>query len=196
MIKGLSELLKKHRETEDMTEEQFEAELNKLLPETWKPASVYNELNEKYKLLETQKAEADKLLKEATEAGKGAEKLKADYEKLVEAQKADKAKFEADLLASKKAYAIDIELTKAGAKNNKAVKALLDDSKLILDEKGSLIGFTEQLEALKKDSAYLFDIKEEPTDKPAQQQKPSFGGSNPNTANAGANDDLRKVMGL
>ena len=195
MIKGLSELLKKHRETADMTEEQFEAELNKLLPETWKPASVYNELNEKYKLLETQKAEADKLLKEATEAGKGAEKLKADYEKLVEAQKADKAKFEADLLASKKAYAIDIELTKAGAKNNKAVKALLDDSKVILDEKGGLIGFTEQLEALKKDSAYLFDIKET-TDNSAQQQKPSFGGSNPTTANAGANDDLRKVMGL
>lgn len=196
MIKGLADLLKKHRETADMTEEQFENELNKLLPETWKPASVYNELNDKYKLLESQKAESEKLLKEATEAGKSAEKLKEDYNRLLESQKAEKAKYEADLLAVKKTNAIDLALTVAKARNNKAVRALLDETKITFSDKGELIGLDEQLEGVKKDNAYLFDIVEETP--PAGGTKPSFGGTNPPAGGAGggADEALRKAFGL
>ena len=169
--------------------------MNKLLPETWKPAQVYNELNDKYKLLETQKAETDKLLKEATEAGKGAEKLKADYEKLLETQKADKAKFEADLLANKKSYAIDLALTKAGSRNNKAVKALLDEEKLTLNDKGELVGIDEQIEALKKESDYLFGEVQTNSQTPPQN-KPSFGSSNPPSGGQQVDQSLRRAFGL
>lgn len=200
MLKGLTELLKKHKEDEKMTDEAFESELNKLLPETWKPASVYNELNEKYKLLESQKAESDKLLKEATEEKEASKDLKAKYDELLKTQKAEKEKYEKDLLASKKSYAIDLALTKAGAKNNKAVKALLDDSKIVLSDKDELVGFTEQLDAIKKDNDYLFNAKED-TDKPQNQPnpKPTFGGNNPNPSgnkNNGADDALRRAFGL
>lgn len=198
-IKGLTELLKKYKETSDMTEAQFEDELNKLLPETWKPAQVYNELNEKYKLLETQKTETDKLLKEATEAGKGAEKLKADYDKLLEAQKADKAKFEADLLANKKSYAIDLALTKAGAKNNKAVKALLDDTKITVNEKGEVVGLTEQLDAVRKDADYLFEAKagQDNPNTNNNPNKPSFGNGNQSGSSGNTADEaVRRAFGL
>ena len=193
-IKGLDELLKKYRETSEMSDGQFEDELNKLLPETWKPASVYNELNEKYKLLETQKADTEKLLKEATEAKNASDEFKAKYDDLLKTQKADREKHEAELLATRKGYAIDLALTKAGAKNNKAVKALLDETKLTLDDKGELIGMKEQLDALKKDNGYLFETVEESN--PTQMPKPTFGNSNPNNGGNQADQSLRKAFGL
>ena len=41
-IKGLSELLKKHKDGE-LDDAQFEAELNKALPEDWIPKAKYND---------------------------------------------------------------------------------------------------------------------------------------------------------
>lgn len=195
-IKGLSELLKKHRESTDMTDDQFEDELNKLLPDTWMPKQVYNELNDKYKLLETQKADTEKLLKEAKEAEGASKELKAKYDELVATQKADKEKYEADLIANRKAYAIDLALTKAGAKNNKAVKALLDDTKITVDEKGEVVGLTEQLDVVRKDADYLFEVKATQTDPP--QTKPSFGNGNQNANASGgvADPALRRAFGL
>ena len=199
-IKGLTELLKKYRETAEMTENQFEDELNKLLPETWKPAQVYNELNEKYKLLETQKTETDKLLKEAKEAEGASKELKAKYDQLVATQKADKEKYDADLLANRKAYAIDLALTKAGAKNNKAVKALLDDAKITLNEKGEVVGLTEQLDSVRKDADYLFEAKSGGQDNPNTNNnpnKPSFGNGNQSGGSGGTADEaLRRAFGL
>lgn len=193
-IKGLSELLKKHRETADMTDEQFEDELNKLLPETWKPAQVYNELNEKYKMLEAQKADTEKLLKEATDAKNASDELKSKYDALLQAQKADKEKYEAELTANRKAYAIDLALTKAGAKNNKAVKALLDDTKISVSEKGELTGLAEQLDAVRKDNDYLFEAKQEqvtPT-----TNKPTFGTGSQSSTGGQVDESLRKAFGL
>ena len=48
-IKGLSELLKKHKDG-TIDDAQFEVELNKALPEDWIPKSKYNERNESKKL--------------------------------------------------------------------------------------------------------------------------------------------------
>ena len=195
-IKGLSELLKKHRESTDMTDDQFEDELNKLLPDTWMPKQVYNELNDKYKLMETQKADTEKLLKEAKEAEGASKELKAKYDELVATQKADKEKYEADLIANRKAYAIDLALTKAGAKNNKAVKALLDDTKITVDEKGEVVGLTEQLDVVRKDADYLFETKTVQTD--PTPTKPSFGNGNQNASASGGVSDpaLRRAFGL
>lgn len=190
-IKGLSDLLKKHKETE-LTAEQFEEELNKLLPETHIPKGVYNELNEKYKLLESQKGESDKLLKEATEAKDANEAFKSKYDELLKAQKADREKYEADLKTAKKNNGIDLALIKAGAKNSKAVRALLDMDKISVSDNGDLVGMVEQLEALKKDADYLFNSSE-----PTQELKPKFGTPAPNTnaPEAGA-EALRRAFGL
>lgn len=190
-IKGLSDLLKKHKETE-LTEQQFEEELNKLLPETHMPKNVYNELNEKYKLLETQKAESDKLLKEATEAKTASEEFKTKYEDLLKTQKADREKYEADIATAKKNNGIDLALVKAGAKNSKAVRALLDLDKITLSDKGEVVGISEQLESIKKDNDYLFNASE-----PTEPSKPKFGNPAPNNQSTDAGTEaLRRAFGL
>ena len=190
-IKGLSDLLKKHQETE-LTVEQFEDELNKLLPETHMPKSVYNELNEKYKLLETQKTESDRLLKEANEAKTASDEFKAKYDELLKTQKADKEKYEADIAQSKKSNGIELALIKAGAKNAKAVKALLDLDKITLSDKGEVLGIDEQLSSIKKDNDYLFEIKDD-TVKP---KTPNFGNATPPASIGGSNEALRRAFGL
>lgn len=189
-IKGLSDLLKKHKETE-LTAEKFEEELNKLLPETHMPKSVYNELNDKYKLLETQKAESDKLLKEANEAKEASAEFKTKYDELLRTQKADKEKYEADLLATKKNNGIELALVKAGARNTKAVKALLDSDKISFSDKGELLGISEQLDAIKKENDYLFNAPEQKQ----EPSKPSFGTPS-QTQQTQGDEALRRAFGL
>ena len=53
--------------------------------------------------------------------------------------------------------ALDLGITKAKGKNSKAVKALLDTSKLSLKDDGTVDGLDAALDTLKKSDAYLFD---------------------------------------
>ena len=57
--------------------------------------------------------------------------------------------------------AIENALTAAGAKNSKAVKALLDVSKVKLGEDGKLSGWDEQIKAIQKSDGYLFNAKQQ-----------------------------------
>lgn len=88
-----------------------------------------------------------------------------------EQQKAHKA----ELAQLRLDNAIDNALTAAGAKNLKAVRALLDMEKLQLGEDGKLQGWSEQLEALQKSDGYLF----------AETQQPTFRGFQPGAASDG-----------
>ncbi|MCH1941596.1 phage scaffolding protein [Holdemania massiliensis] len=54
--------------------------------------------------------------------------------------------------------AVEIALMRAKAKNPKAARALLDESKIKLDG-DKVLGLDDQLEALKKSDAYLFDVE-------------------------------------
>ena len=69
--------------------------------------------------------------------------------------KADKEKLEKDFSQHKFDSALELKLIGSGAKNTKALKALLDLNKIELGEEG-LTGFNEQLEAIKADNDYLF----------------------------------------
>ena len=60
------------------------------------------------------------------------------------------------LKAQQKVFSIDKALSEAGAKNNKAVEALLDADAIELDDKGTLNGLAEQLEKLQADDNYEF----------------------------------------
>jgi hypothetical protein len=53
--------------------------------------------------------------------------------------------------------ALDFGITKAKGKNTKAVKALLDPSKLSLKDDGTVDGLDAALDALKKSDSYLFE---------------------------------------
>lgn len=67
-------------------------------------------------------------------------------------------------------YAVESALTAAGAKNNKAVKSLLDLSAVSLGEDGNAVGLAEQLAAVKNSDGYLFE---------EQAAKPVFKGYQP-----------------
>ena len=71
---------------------------------------------------------------------------------------------DAEIAALKLDYEISRALTAAGARNDKAVKALLDDAQIKLED-GKVIGLDEQLEKLRADNGYLFNdsgIKPQP----------------------------------
>ena len=74
----------------------------------------------------------------------------------------DKYKTDTEALQSKISQnalnaALDLGITQAKGKNAKAVKALLDTSKLSLKDDGTVDGLDTALEALKQSDGYLFE---------------------------------------
>lgn len=78
-----------------------------------------------------------------------------DVEKLKQDLADAETKYTAELSATKLNYALEARLAKEGAVNSKAVKALLDSSKISLDG-DNLIGVDEQLKVLKESEKWAF----------------------------------------
>ena len=191
-IKGLSELLKKHKDGAlDSTD--FETELNKLLPEDWIPKAKYNELNESKKLAEDNLKKANATLEELKGKAGLSDEYKAQIDKLKEEAKKAEETHKATITQMKRDSAIDSALASAKARNSKAVRALLDEGKLVLNEDGTLSGLKEQIEAVKKENAFLFDSSDDDNGGGGNGGgKPFFGGSNPKGGASG--DALRDAM--
>ena len=130
------------------------------------------------------KAQLDEVNGQLTEAQKKAEKGSDLQSQLKDLQKQfdeSKTNAEKQLQATKKDYEISAAIDKAGAKNAKAVKALLDTEKVNFDDNGKLIGLSEQLEAVKGDNDFLFaDTNEGGSGKPTITP---VGNPNPNGGN-------------
>lgn len=136
----------------------------------------HDEVVEENKTLKTSVSERDKQLEDLKAASGDNAELKKQIEALQQ-QNTEQAKaHEAELAQLKLDNAIDAALTAAGAKNTKAVKALLDISKVKLGEDGKLSGWDEQLAAVRKSDAYLF----------TEKQKNTFRGFQP-----GASADIK-----
>ena len=118
-IKGLSELLKKHKDGE-LDDAQFEAELNKALPEDWIPKAKYNEVNEARKLADENLKKANATLDEL----KGKAGLSDEYKAQIDALKAEAKKAEeahkATIDGMRRDSAISQALASAKARNAKA----------------------------------------------------------------------------
>ena len=117
--------------------------------------------------LQTQLNEVNGQLSEAQKNSKKGSELQGQLKDLQKQFDDSKAKAKEQLQATKKDYEISAALSKAGAKNEKAVKALLDTEKVNFDYNGNLIGLSEQLDAVKKDNDFLFaETNEGGTGKP------------------------------
>lgn len=100
--------------------------------------------------------ERDKQLADLQKAAAGNEELQKQIEALQQ-QNAEQARaHKAEMQQLKLDNAIDGALVASGARNGKAVRALLDLSGVKLGEDGKLAGLAEQLEALQKSDGYLF----------------------------------------
>lgn len=95
-------------------------------------------------------------LQEAAGNSEEMEALRTELANAITKNELDNKTAAENLAAYKKDNAVNFALANAGAKNPKAVIALLDLSKVSLDGE-NLIGLTDQLEALKTSDPYLFD---------------------------------------
>ena len=119
--------------------EQCEAALNEEM-KGFIPKSRFNEVNEENKALKQSVSERDKQLDELKKSSGDNEALKKQIEDLQSQNAEQKKSYEAQMNQLKLDNAIDTALTAAGAKNGKAVKALLDMTKVALDKDGKLTG--------------------------------------------------------
>ena len=109
-----------------------------------------------------------------------------DVAKLQNDAKNWETKYNTDIANMKRDYALDMAIQGKKAKNPKAVKALLDMTKIKMDGE-TLTGLNDQLEALQKSDAYLFEGEEKRV------------SSSTGHGNSTSNDDInavRAVMGL
>lgn len=141
-----------------------------------------------YDSLKTQLSEANKKIEEFGKLDfDGVKAMADDYKAKFEQAQADSKKQLEEMQFN---HALDGALTSSKARNIKAIRALLEIDKLKLNKDGSITGLNEQLEALKKDSAYLFEAEQ-------QEQKPSFLGAS-GSGSSLQNDEnaARAIMGL
>ena len=120
----------------------------------------FNEVNEENKTLKKSVSDRDKQLEDLKKSSGDNAALQQQISDL-QKQNADQQKAHDEELAKLKLdNAVEIALSGAKAKNGKAVKAMLDMSKVKLGEDGKLSGFDEQIEALKKSDSYMFDVQQ------------------------------------
>lgn len=121
------------------------------------PKERFDEVNTKKQQLETSVAERDRQLEDLKKSTGDVETLKKQIETLQNENKTKEETYKTELSNLKKTNALDLALAGAKVKNNKAIKALLDSEKIKLKDDETLEGLTEQLEAIKKTDAYLFE---------------------------------------
>lgn len=147
--------------------------------ESYIEKSKYSELEaEKNQLTESQKTLAKQLEEVKKNSGDNAE-LKKQIEEMQNTNKAKEKEYKDNLAKIKLDNAVEIALMSSGAKNSKAVKALLNLEKAVLGEDGKITGLEEQIKALKtaEDSSFLF------------AETPKVKGANP-AGNPGKGGDI------
>ncbi len=121
----------------------------------------FNEINEENKTLKRSVSDRDKQLEDLKKSSGDNATLQQQISDL-QKQNANQQKAHDEELAKLKLdNAIEIALSGSKAKNRKAVKAMLDMSKVKMGEDGKISGFDEQIEALKKSDGYMFDVQEQ-----------------------------------
>lgn len=173
-----------------VTEEQA-AKIVGGMPEKEFHLTKEEKLDERYAKLKQQKEDVDTQLETANttiedlkNSNKSNEDLQTkvtEYEGQIEILKEQSADIQ-------KQSAIELSLVKNGARNPKAVKALLDDKSLELQEDGTVKGLDEQIQAYKESDAYLFQTE-------TDDGKPQIqSGEDPNGDNQEETDEFEDVI--
>ena len=170
--------------TEELAAKAEKASLEEL--KGYVEKSKHDEVVEENKTLKTSVSDRDKQLETLKASAGDNEELKKQIETMKQQNAEQEKAHKAELAQLKLDNAIENALTVAGAKNSKAVKALLDVSKVKLGEDGKLIGWDDQIKAIQKSDAYMFNM----------QQKNTFKGFQPGASSdnkPGTNVDMSKM---
>ena len=126
--------------------------------------------------LRKQVKERDKQLENLKASAGDNEGLKKQIKQLQEDNKTQAAAHEKELTQLKIDTAVDKALTDGGAKNIKAVRALLNLDDAALSDDGLVKGLSEQIDKLKADESSKFLFNE------PEQSQPKFTGFQPGSA--------------
>lgn len=143
------------------------------------PKKRFDEVNEAKKELEQQNKNKDKQITDIQKKVTDNEELQKEITQMKEANKTAEKEWAKKLETMQLDHALESSFKDAKAKNNVAVKALLDMEKVKLVD-GKVFGLDEQIEVLKKEHAYMFDVEE----------APAGTGGNPTNFNGGGAGSL------
>lgn len=163
--------------------EEIEKAVSAKIGKDFVSRSDFNAKNEKVKALEGQIAQRDEQLENLKKVD--AEGLQAQIAKLQQENADKKAEYERNLEQVQFNHALDNALTKAKARDTKAVKALLTMEDLKL-KNGEIIGLNEQLETLKGEKDYLFH---------SEKKTPKFADKTPGIKPSGITQEQFGKMG-
>ena len=123
------------------------------------PKLKFDEVNTQLEQANATIEDRDKQLTELKKSAGDNEELKSKINTRQEENKKQKETYEAQINAIRIDNAVEAALVRAGAKNTKAARALLNMESISLDEKGEAVGLGEQIEALAKseDTGFLFN---------------------------------------
>ncbi|MEB7449878.1 phage scaffolding protein [Staphylococcus chromogenes] len=134
--------------------------------------------------------EKDSELNELQQKAKSGEDLNETLQALREANKEKDAQHQQEMERLKLKYEVSKALTSAGARNERAVLALIDTDNLKLSNEGQgIIGLEEQLKDLKETDSYLFNVSDSSNDSNSGSNNQDNDNSNQQNSdyNAGYN---------
>ena len=124
------------------------------------PKQRFDEVNNTKKALEETVKERDKQLDDLKKSDADVDALKKQIADLQAANKKAADEHKAEMIRLKIDGIVDSTLISAGAKNTKAIRALMDVDGFKLQEDGTVFGLNDALKAVQKSDPYLFENKE------------------------------------
>jgi copper chaperone CopZ len=153
-----------------------------------------NEESDKVKELRSQLQDYDTQIEELKKHADASSELQDKIKEIQDAKKEEVETLNNKLRQKTLDNEVEKELIKRKARNPKAVKALLDNDTIKLEEDDSVIGLSEQLDKLQESDDYLFESAEARKKKKAGEdfsKGQDFSGNNESELDA-----MRKIAGL
>lgn len=158
-----------------LTEEQAKKVLDAV--KEYVPKTQLAEVERERDGLKATVAERDTQLETLKKSSGDNEALQKQIADLQKANEDQQKAHDAEIAQLRLDNAVEAAILAAGAKNVKAVRALMDADKLRLEKDGTVTGLSDQIKAIQKSDAYMFAEK---------QQQQQFKGFQP-----GASGDVK-----
>lgn len=155
------------------------------------PKHRFDTINGEKKKLEEDLKSRDKQLEDLKKSEGDVETLKKQIETLQADNKRAAEEHKAEMEKLKMDGVIENALISAGAKNSKAIRALLNEGNFKLQPDGTVFGLSEALASVQKSDPYLFESKQD-QNAPAPQ---GMTGFQPGSSGAGSDTqpDINKM---
>ena len=152
-----------------------------------------NEESDKVKELRSQLQDYDTQIEELKKHADASSELQDKIKEIQDAKKEEVEALSNKLKQKTLDNEVEKELIKRKARNPKAVKALLDNDTIKLEEDDSIIGLSEQLDKLQESDDYLFESGDKKKKKAGEDfsKGQDFSGNNESELDA-----MRKIAGL